>query len=325
VPALAARGNPVIWRAHIGVDEPNRATRKAWAFLRPYVSEATALVFSRSTYVWEGLDPKRTHIIPPSIDAFATKNQELSPAAVGAILDTSGITHSPDGEPRFLRHDGTPGLIKRSHQSHSHASFPAGAQIVLQVSRWDPLKDPAGVMDGFVRHIAPHSDSHLVLAGPASRSVADDPEQPQVLRELEERRRGLEAAIRPRVHLVELPMEDEEENAAIVNALQRRADVVVQKSLVEGFGLTVAEAMWKSRPVVASRVGGIEDQLEDGRTGLLVDDPRDLGAFGGAVVRLLRDGQEARRLGLEARRHVERHFLAPRHLMQQGALIRSLL
>jgi len=93
--------------------------------------------------------------------------------------------------------------------------------------------------------------------------------------------------VRRRVHLALLPMQDAEENAVIVNALQRRADVVAQKSLAEGFGLTVAEAMWKGRPVVATRVGGIQDQIEDGRTGFLVE-PRDLAAFGERVSGLLR-------------------------------------
>jgi trehalose synthase len=119
-------------------------------------------------------------------------------------------------------------------------------------------------------------------------------------------------------------MDDEEENAAIVNALQRRAQVVVQKSLAEGFGLTVAEAMWKARPVVATRVGGIIDQIEDGKSGRLVE-PSDLAAFGRAVVDCLDDPEAAGRLGREARQRVTRDFLVPRHLMQQGRLVERLL
>ncbi len=117
------------------------------------------------------------------------------------------------------------------------------------------------------------------------------------------------------MHIASLPMDDPEENAAIVNALQTRADVVVQKSLAEGFGLTVAEAMWKGRPVVASAVGGIQDQVIDGITGLLVD-PRDLDAFGRGVVRLLQDRELAGRLGDAARERVRDAFLEPRHLRQ---------
>jgi len=121
-----------------------------------------------------------------------------------------------------------------------------------------------------------------VLAGPTATSVIDDPEQPEILEDLGRRHKAMPAATRHRVVIAQIPMQDTEENAAIVNALQRRADVVVQKSLAEGFGLTVSEAMWKRRPVVASRVGGIPDQIEQGKSGILVDDARDLRAFGDA-------------------------------------------
>ena len=119
-------------------------------------------------------------------------------------------------------------------------------------------------------------------------------------------------------------MVDSEENAAIVNAVQRHADVVVQKSLAEGFGLTMAEAMWKGRPVVASRVGGIHDQVVDGVTGFLVD-PQDLEDFGDKVVRLLGDPGLARRVGEEARRRVRDDFLGPRHLAQYLALLQRVI
>ncbi|TMC89838.1 MAG: glycosyltransferase, partial [Chloroflexi bacterium] len=206
----------------------------------------------------------------------------------------------------------------------SGSPIPPEVPIVVQVSRWDRLKDPLGVMDGFVRHIAPKTDGYLVLAGPAATSVRDDPEQPEVLAELETRRSGLEPAIRDRVRIAQLPMEDEGENAIVVNALQRHAAVVVQKSVAEGFGLTVAEAMWKARPVVASRVGGIEDQIESGRSGILIE-PDDLEQFGNAVVELLRDQAKAARLGTEAKARVTREFLTPRHLIAQGSLVRSLI
>ena len=114
------------------------------------------------------------------------------------------------------------------------------------------------------------------------------------------------------------------ENAAIVNALQRRASVVVQKSLAEGFGLTVAEAMWKGRPVVASRVGGIQDQVHDGETGLLVE-PHDLDAFADAVVDLLERPKQAARLGVAAREEIRDSFLGPRHLTQYVDLFEQLL
>src|SRR5258708_13856528 len=110
-------------------------------------------------------------------------------------------------------------------------------------------------------------------------------------------------------------MNDGEENAAMVNALQRRASVVVQKSIAEGFGLTVAEAMWKGRPVVASRIGGIQSQIADGDTGLLLDDPRDLEAFGAAITRLLLAPSCAAQLGQRAREPVPDEFTSPRNLL----------
>jgi len=324
-PALAERGCKVIWRCHIGVNEPSDEVRSAWNFLRPFVTAAHALVFSRRSFVWEGLEPSRVHIIPPSIDAFTIKNRELDESTMTGLLVAAGILQGSNGQATFVRGDGS-----RAHVSHRAAGLPEGglpadARIVLQVGRWDRLKDPMGVIDGFVQHVAPATDAHLLLAGPAPTSVSDDPEQPEILRELGDRQAALPAPIRGRVHMAQMSMEDEDENAALVNALQRRADVVVQKSLAEGFGLTVAEAMWKSRPMVASRVGGIEDQVENGRSGLLIDDPRDLQGFGRAVVLLLSDERQARSLGSAARLRIARRFLAPRHLMQQAGLIRELL
>jgi trehalose synthase len=120
-------------------------------------------------------------------------------------------------------------------------------------------------------------------------------------------------------------MEDLQENAAIVNALQRRANVVVQKSIAEGFGLTVAEAMWKARPVVASRIGGIQDQIVDGVSGILLDDPTDLAAYGAAVRELLEDPARAGRIGREAMERVRDEFLAMRSLLQYLTLIERLV
>jgi trehalose synthase len=195
--------------------------------------------------------------------------------------------------------------------------------IVLQVSRWDSLKDPIGVMRGFAALIDVGHNAQLVLAGPTVLSIADDPEQAAVLNEVEDAWRALPRAIRNHVHLACLPMADVEENGAIVNALQRHAAIVVQKSLREGFGLTVTEAMWKSRPVVASRVGGIGDQIEDGVSGLLLKDPRDPQEFSAALARLLNDRSYAERLGEAAQRRVAENYLGLRHLTQWAQLIEA--
>ena len=322
---LAGAGCTVVWRCHVGVDEPNDAVRAAWDFLRGYVGSAARLVFSRRKYIWDGLDEERCRIIQPSIDAFTVKNKEMDEASVLGLLRACGILQGSNGDATFVRPDGSRGHVCRRATGVPERGLPPDARLVVQVSRWDRLKDPAGVIDGFAGHIAGSADAHLLLAGPAATSVTDDPEQPEMLRDLGGRRDALPENVRRRVHLVQLPMEDEEENAALVNALQRRADVVVQKSTAEGFGLTVAEAMWKGRPLVASRVGGIEDQVENGKSGVLIDDPHDLRAFGEAVVCLLNDSKRAAELGVAARNRVARHFLAPRHLMDQATLISELL
>ena len=190
-------------------------------------------------------------------------------------------------------------------------TVPPDAALVVQVSRWDALKDPIGVVTGFAE-MPRHGDAHLILAGPAPSSVADDPEAYRVLSAVETHVEGLRDHVRDRIHLANLPTEDVE-NAVVVNALQRRADIVVQKSLAEGFGLAVTEAMWKARPVVAGGVGGIRDQIDDGVSGVLVD-PRDLDAFGSALARLLDDPSHALDLGAAARRRVQERYLATHYL-----------
>jgi trehalose synthase len=184
----------------------------------------------------------------------------------------------------------------------------------------------AGVMAGFALLVADgaHDGAHLMLVGPAVSGVADDPEGAEVLDACRAAWHDLPDAVRRRVHLASIPMDDPDENATIVNAVQRHAYAVVQKSLVEGFGLTVTEAMWKARPVVASRVGGIQDQIVDGRDGLLVDDPRDLEAFAAALGRLLADPALADRLGQAGRLRALTDFLPDRHLDQYVDLFATL-
>jgi trehalose synthase len=327
VPRLAELGVPLIWRAHIGLDLPNEAAREAWRFLLPYVEPAGAYVFSRPAYAWEGLDPDRVTVIAPSIDAFSPKNQVMAFTSVTAVLRAAGMAADQHHHSRavFERLDGTTARVSRRARMIEEHALRLDTPLVAQVSRWDRLKDPLGVLAGFAEHVhAEDEDPHLVLAGPDVAAVADDPEGAEVLAEVEATWHGLSRAVRRRVHLALLPMEDPDENAVMVNALQRRADVVVQKSLAEGFGLTVAEAMWKGRPVVASRVGGIQDQIEDGRTGFLVEST-DLAAFGARVSELLLDPHEAARMGEAAQARVRDHFLGARHLGQYVELLERIL
>jgi trehalose synthase len=319
-------GAYVVWSCHVGVDEPNDLARAAWGFLTEYVTHADALVFSRPTYAWETLDADRVEVIAPCIDAFSPKNQQLPEAAGTAILQTAGLLPGPPrAEPAFSRQDGASACVSRQAEIIQDAPLPSTAPLVTQVSRWDRLKDPTGVLHGFAQHVPPHLGAHLVLAGPAAAAVSDDPEGEQVLAEVRAERERLPHEARRRVHLMCIPMQDLEENAAVVNALQRHADVIVQKSLAEGFGLTVAEGMWKRRPVVGSRVGGIQDQLLHGRTGLLVDDPTDLVSFGRAVTELLTDRSCAERMGQSAQERVRDRYLASSHLADYLALIARVL
>jgi trehalose synthase len=309
-----------LWRCHIGRDEPNELTDLAWGFLRPYLASADAQIFSRREYAPAWVDPDRLCVIPPSLDPFAMKNVEIGPEAVNAILARSGLAdlEGTGDPPVFGRRSGASLTVHR-HEGIFVAGppIPAEARVVLQVSRWDRLKDMAGVARGFVEHIGMFpADAHLVLAGPEVSGVSDDPEGADVLAGCTELWRSLPDSTRSRVSLACLPMSDTDENALLVNALQRYATVVVQKSLFEGFGLTVTEPMWKSRPVVASRRGGIQDQIEHGISGLLLDDPTDLSAYAAAVRSLLDDPAEAGRLGTGARNRVSDMYLADRHLTQ---------
>jgi len=326
IPLLRAAGLPVVWRCHVGVLEPNDLVRQAWDFLRPYVREANVAVFSTQAFVWDGLDPARTAIIAPSIDPFSAKNCELEPSTVSAILDESGLIRDPAAQhpARFQRSDGGDGRIAHRSEVTEETTLAPSTPLVLQVSRWDRLKDPAGVMRGFVDHVVDRCSAHLMLAGPSVAHVTDDPEGLATAEAVQSAWRKLPLPVRERIHLVTLQMHDVEENAIVVNALQRHAHVVVQKSLAEGFGLTVAEAMWKGRPVVASRVGGIPDQIEDGVTGCLVD-PLDLVAFGENVAYMFTHPQAARRMGRAAEERVRERFLGSRHLLQYLDLLSGLL
>jgi trehalose synthase len=323
-PRLATAGARVIWSCHIGADEVNSQTRTAWQFLAPYLGATRRQVFSRQQYAAGVPELSEIVVIPPCIDAFSAKNQEMDDEVVGAVLDAAGLI--PDGrhgvQPTFRRLDGRSGVVRTRAEMVEDAPVPPAARVVTQVSRWDPLKDHVGVLTGFVDHCPTDADVHLVLAGPTPESVGDDPESRQTLDEVLAAWRQLPPADRARVHIACLPMVDVEENAAIVNALQRRAAVVVQKSLAEGFGLTVAEAMWKARPTLGSRVGGIQDQIEPGVSSVLVD-PDDLAGFGVALAALLRDRQSAEALGRAARDRVCAEYLALHHLDRFFALIGS--
>ena len=301
VPGLQARGAHVVWRCHVGRDGHNAFTDQAWTFLREFVSSADAFVFSRAAFAPAWIPADRIRVIPPSLDPFSPKNAALSPDDVSST-------------------------VRRLSEVAEGGELRADARVVLQVSRWDRLKDMTGVLQGFVEHLAAMPDDvDLILCGPETAGVQDDPEAADVLSECRALWSVLKPSARARVHLWSLPMKDLDENAHLVNALQRYAAVVVQKSLAEGFGLTVTEPMWKAKPVVASAVGGIQDQIVDGVSGLLLRDPRDHAELAAALQRMLTDPESAAAMGDAAHARVRDKFLADRHLIQYVDLFQDLL
>ncbi len=330
IPGLKKLGARVIWRCHIGRDDTNEHTDRGWAFLRPYVEQADAFVFSRKQYAPDWVPADKLYIIPPALDPYSAKNQALTPDQVVGILVAVGlVTNKGLHDPiRFTRRDGRSDVVRHHSGVLADGSQPPRVddRLVLQVSRWDRLKDMPGVMKGFVDHIDELPDDvHLMLAGPEVSGVSDDPEGAAELALCINEWRQLPERAQRRVHLAALPMDDTDENAIMVNALQRHAYVVVQKSLFEGFGLTVTEAMWKGRPVVASAVGGIMDQIDDGQDGILLRDPTDLDEYAAALKRLLQDRELADRMGASGHAHARDAFLGDRHLRQYVELFADLM
>ena len=325
--SFADTGARVVWRCHVGRDGTNEWTEEAWSFLRPHLAACEAFIFSRRQYVPDWIDESKVRIIPPSIDPFSPKNQEMTDAAVILALRQIGL-FEPDGSAppvSFVRNDGSFGQIeRRATIVQDGPAVQPGDPLVVQVSRWDRLKDMQGVMEGFAEHGILRNEAHLVLAGPAVAGVTDDPEGAEVLEECVAAWESLPIGARRRVRLVALPMVNVRENAVMVNALQRHASVIVQKSLAEGFGLTVAEGMWKAKAVVASAVGGIIDQIAPD-TGILLEDPTDLDAYGRVLAWLLERPGTIADLGARARQRVLEDFVGDKHLIAYAKLIERLV
>lgn len=328
-PAFVRAGLTVVWRCHIGAEFSNEQTNLGWSFLAPSLDVVHGRVFSRKEYVPAMLSARPTAIIQPSIDPFSAKNQEMPQQQIHDVLATTGLVgHTSQTAVPFQRPDGSRGEVAHAADIMRLGSPPAPTvPLVVQVSRWDTLKDPIGVLQGFaaLAKSGGAANADLMLCGPNVVAVADDPDGARVFEQVVMAWRALPHELRRRVTLASLPVHDVDENAIIVNAIQRHAAVVIQKSLREGFGLTVTEAMWKARPVVASRVGGIADQIVDGDSGLLLDDPSDLAAFGRLISRALTQRELAQKLGARAYERARDEFLCLRHLRQFADLFVSLL
>ncbi len=258
-----------IWRCHIDLSSPDEAV---WNFLKPFVERYDASVFTAPSFAQE-LKIRR-FLIPPSIDPLSDKNKELPEKTINGLLQKLGIEN--------------------------------GKPIIAQVSRFDYLKDPLGVIEVY-RLVKRRIDCQLVLAG---GEAADDPQGLKVLAEVKEKAKG-DGDIHIAVNL-----SDEE-----INAIQRGSDVILQKSIREGFGLTVTESMWKGKPVIASAVGGIPLQIKHNLNGLLAHTVEGAALF---ARQLLSNPEYAQRLGQNAKEHVRQNFLLTRHLKDYLLLFLSL-
>ncbi len=262
--------NKWIWRCHIDVSNPNR---RVWGFLRDFVIKYDAAVFSSPSFSQRL--PIRQFLISPSIDPLSDKNKELPEDVINGVLKKYGITKDKP--------------------------------IIAQISRFDRLKDPLGVIAAY-KQVKKYNDCQLILAGGGAK---DDPEGIKVFEEVKEK-----AKEDKDIHALLLPQNDLE-----VNALQRAATIIIQKSLKEGFGLTVTEALWKAKPVVASAVGGIPLQIKHKYSGLLCHSV-DGAAF--ALKQLLNSPDYAKKLGDNGREHVRNNFLLTRHLKEYMLLFLTL-
>jgi trehalose synthase len=315
-----------LWRCHIGLDESNPQTRSAWDFLQPYADAYAHAIFSAPEYIPEYFSNRAT-VIFPALDPLATKNHEASVHRIVNILTSSGLVtcSKPVLGPAFERPaerllpDGTFTPADRAEDIGL-----LHRPLVTQVSRWDRLKGWRPLMDGFARlKKATARDrsrdplerrrlelARLVLGGPDPGAVADDPEGQEVLEELIGAYREYPPEIQADIAILALPMASVDENAHIVNALQRVSSIVVQNSLREGFGLTITEAMWKGVPVLSNRRAvGPRLQIRDGIDGRLIDDPRDQAEIAEALDTMLSQPEQRDAWGRSAQGRVLERFL----------------
>ncbi|SHN42610.1 glycosyltransferase [Cryptosporangium aurantiacum] len=321
VPLAKQLGVPVLWRCHIGVDVSTPHDVEGWEFIRRYVEPADTYLLTRVEYAPDWMERGRLRTLRSSIDPMAPKNRPLEPQFVRDVLAHYGlIAGSAPAGLTFTRKDGsTSPIARRADILQAGPPAPADAPLVVQISRWDRMKDMPGVARAFADHLL-DTDAHLALVGPAISGYADDPEGAEQMLEAMSAWRALPGAARERIHLACIPMTDLEENALVINALQRHAAVITQKSISEGFGLTVVEAMLKGTPVVGSTVGGLLEQIVDAESGLLVE-ASDLAGFADALRRLLTDADYAAKIGDAGRERALDLFTADRHLARYGKLI----
>ncbi len=314
---------PTIWRCHIGLPERTPQTAAAWNFLRPYCEHYDLAYFSAPEYIPAFL-AGRSKLLYPAIDPLSHKNRELHPHKLMGVLCNSGMVHShgPVVTADFAH------LAKRLNADgqwlppNSNGDLELMYRpVVTQISRWDRLKGFGPLLEAFAalktkgtssedpRHRRRVEIVRLVLAGPDPASIQDDPEGLGVIEELSQAYRALPASVQKDVALVSLPMDSREENALMVNALQRCSTVVVQNSIQEGFGLTATEGMWKRVPVLVSSAAGLRQQVREGVDGRILPDATDTENIREVLDAMLEDDVGRRVMGRSAQRRVHDNFL----------------
>jgi len=253
-------GSKWIWRCHIDISNPDTTV---WGFLRDFVVRYDGAVFSAPSF--SQLLPNHQYLVAPSIDPLSDKNKDLPESVIDEV---------------FARYH-----------------IPRDRPVITQISRFDRLKDPLGVIAAYAQ-VKKNCDCVLVLAG---GGASDDPEGVQVLEEVR-----AAASQDPDIHVLLLPQDD-----IVINALQRGSSVIIQKSLKEGFGLTVSEALWKGKPVVASNVGGIPLQVIHRQTGLLC---HSIEGAAYAIKQMLNNPEFAKRMGENGREHIRENYLITRQV-----------
>ncbi|MGD9344915.1 MAG: glycosyltransferase [Candidatus Aminicenantes bacterium] len=256
---------PWIWRCHIDITHPNP---ELWNFVKTFILRYDMMVISSEQFRKDDL-PLEQKIIHPSIDPLSPKNMDLSDDVIAKTLKKFDV--------------------------------PLDKPLITQVSRFDPWKDPEGVLKVF-DEVKEKVDCRLLYC---YNMAPDDPEGIIIYNKM---KKTAGKYLQTGDVLFRLG-----DNQILVNALQRVSSVILQKSIREGFGLTVSEAQWKGTPVVASKVGGIPEQVVDGKTGFLVD-PQDISGCANKVATLIKDKKLSAKMGQEAKNHVKENFLITRHL-----------
>lgn len=272
-----AKGENWIWRCHIDLSTPNPAPI---ARLLPMIEEYDASVWHMEKYVPNGMGKHRdeVRIMPPAIDPLSPKNMAFSPEDAAFVCRQFGID--------------------------------VDRPLITQVSRFDPWKDPIGVIDAYREVTEQVPEAQLAMVG---SMATDDPEGMEYFQKTFEYADGDED--------IKILSNLNNVGAIEVNAFQSQSDICLQKSIREGFGLTVTEALWKGRPTVAGNVGGIPLQIEDGVSGFLVDSPSECAQ---RCLEILRDPGLGKQLGREGKEHARRQFLTPRLLRDWLKLITDL-